>query len=119
MPRLIGKQTNSGGYIALLLLAAIGAVGVMEYAGAIDMIPHFGSDYVGDPGLSSQNRRPHALENPPDNQPFENQQPAIGHQPPVQSAPSVVQPGPPTSGQIYPQPNTQLTEPNPLPSSAY
>jgi hypothetical protein len=55
MPRLIGKQTNSNGYIALMLLAAVGTVGVMEYTGVIDIIPQFGKDYLGQPDLSYRN----------------------------------------------------------------
>ncbi len=49
MPRLVGKPSNGGAYVALLLLAAIGIAGVAEYTGAINEVPEFGSDYLGAP----------------------------------------------------------------------
>lgn len=49
MPRLVGKPSNSGAYVALLLLAAVGIASVAEYTGVINEVPGFGSDYVGAP----------------------------------------------------------------------
>jgi hypothetical protein len=57
MPRLVGKQSNGSGYIALLLLAAAGTVGAMEYAGIINVIPGFGKDYLGEPDVSHESEQ--------------------------------------------------------------
>ncbi|MBW4660416.1 MAG: hypothetical protein KME15_17220 [Drouetiella hepatica Uher 2000/2452] len=52
MPRLVGKPSNGGAYVALLLLAAVGIAGVAEYTGVINEVPGFGSDYVGVPAIT-------------------------------------------------------------------
>ena len=53
MPRLVGKPSNGGTYVALLLLAAVGIAGVAEYTGVIDEVPGFGTDYLGAPANSN------------------------------------------------------------------
>ncbi|NJP08863.1 MAG: hypothetical protein HC866_04765 [Leptolyngbyaceae cyanobacterium RU_5_1] len=42
MPRLIGKQSNSGQYVGALLIVAIATAGCVEYFGVIDFVPNFG-----------------------------------------------------------------------------
>jgi hypothetical protein len=42
MPRLVGKQSNNGALVSLLLIAAIAAAIGLEYKGAIDIVPGFG-----------------------------------------------------------------------------
>lgn len=42
MPRLTGKQANSIGPIALLLIAIAVLLGSLEYVGVVDFIPGFG-----------------------------------------------------------------------------
>jgi hypothetical protein len=44
MPRLVGKRSNSGASLGLLLIAAVAAYGVLEYSGTVDLIPHIGQD---------------------------------------------------------------------------
>ena len=61
MPRLVGRQSNGGASVVLLLLIAIGAATALEYEGVINVVPDFGKDYVGGktpvglPGLSFNN----------------------------------------------------------------
>ncbi|HEY9644502.1 MAG TPA: hypothetical protein V6C57_28660 [Coleofasciculaceae cyanobacterium] len=116
MPRLIGKQTNSGGYIALLLLAAAGTVGVMEYAGAVDIFPHIdiGNGYVGETSYKHQHRQLGALENRQ-----ENQQPVINpHTTDQQLMKRFEQPAK-AQGDPNPvdrQPYTQPSQPSSLPN---
>jgi hypothetical protein len=44
MPRLVGKQSNSGLYVGLVCFAAIAVAGTvaMEYFGVINTVPGFG-----------------------------------------------------------------------------
>lgn len=44
MPRLVGKQSNEGLLVSLLVLAAIAVVTGLEYTGIINVIPGFGKD---------------------------------------------------------------------------
>ena len=44
MPRLVGKQSNDGLLISLLVLAAIAVATGLEYTGAINVVPGFGKD---------------------------------------------------------------------------
>lgn len=46
MPRLVGRQSNTGSYatFAFLLGLVIGAGVISEYLGAINLIPGFGQD---------------------------------------------------------------------------
>jgi hypothetical protein len=44
MPRLVGKQSNDGLLISLIVLAAIAAATGLEYTGAINVVPGFGKD---------------------------------------------------------------------------
>jgi hypothetical protein len=46
MPRLVGKQSNSGLYVGLVCFAAIAVAGTvaMEYFGVINTVPGFGKD---------------------------------------------------------------------------
>lgn len=44
MPRLVGKQSNSGLSAGLFLLISIGILGTLEYVGAIDFIRNFGAE---------------------------------------------------------------------------
>ena len=44
MPRLVGKQSNEGLLVSLLVLAAIAVVTGLEYTGAINVVPGFGKD---------------------------------------------------------------------------
>lgn len=46
MPRLMGRQTNTGSYVtvAFILGLAIGAGVILEYLGAINLIPAFGQE---------------------------------------------------------------------------
>ncbi|GEM_PF-1875480 len=44
MPRLVGKQSNSGLSVGLFLLISIGVLGALEYIGTIDVIPNFGTE---------------------------------------------------------------------------
>jgi hypothetical protein len=56
MPRLVGKQSGSPVYVGIVLvLALVGAVG-LEYFGAINVIPGFGSEpqVTGNSKLPSQ-----------------------------------------------------------------
>lgn len=46
MPRLVGKQSNEGTYLGLVLIALVAAFGVLEYSGAIDVVPNFGQEKV-------------------------------------------------------------------------
>ena len=39
MPRLVGRQSNSGVYVVLLLLIAVGVVGTLEYFGVTNLLP--------------------------------------------------------------------------------
>ena len=55
MPRLIGKQSSGGLSVGLLLLITVGALGTLEYAGAIDLIPNFGLDRSYYPGTPAPN----------------------------------------------------------------
>jgi hypothetical protein len=43
MPRLVGKQSNSGLYTLLCLLGFIAVVVVLEYFGVINLVDDFGS----------------------------------------------------------------------------
>jgi hypothetical protein len=43
MPRLVGKQSNSGLYVGLFLVIVIAVAVVMEYFGFIDLIDGFGN----------------------------------------------------------------------------
>jgi hypothetical protein len=45
VPRLIGKQSNSGWYVGSILILAIAIAGVFEYTGFINVIPGFGREY--------------------------------------------------------------------------
>jgi hypothetical protein len=43
MPRLVGKRSNKGViYAGVLFVLAIATFGVLEYTGAVDVIPNFG-----------------------------------------------------------------------------
>jgi hypothetical protein len=46
MPRLVGKQSNSGLYVGLVCFAAIAVAGTvaMEYFGIINTVPGFGKN---------------------------------------------------------------------------
>lgn len=44
MPRLVGKQSNSGLSVGLFLLISIAVLGALEYVGAVDLIPSFGAE---------------------------------------------------------------------------
>ena len=44
MPRLIGKQSNSGWYVGSLLILAIAIAGIFEYTGFINVIPGLGRE---------------------------------------------------------------------------
>jgi hypothetical protein len=44
MPRLVGKRSNNGASLGLLLIAAVAAYGVLEYSGTVDLIPHVGQN---------------------------------------------------------------------------
>ncbi len=44
MPRLVGKQSNTGLYASLILLAAVAGFVGLEYIGAINVIPGFGKE---------------------------------------------------------------------------
>lgn len=44
MPRLVGKRSNSGAGLGLLLIAAVAAYGVLEYSGTVDLIPYVSQD---------------------------------------------------------------------------
>jgi hypothetical protein len=46
MPRLVGKQSNSGWYVGLFCVVAIAAAGTvaLEYCGIINEIPGFGKN---------------------------------------------------------------------------
>lgn len=46
MPRLVGKQSNKTGSIAVFLAAIAAFVLVLEYSGLIDFIPQFGRQDV-------------------------------------------------------------------------
>ncbi len=39
MPRLVGRQSNSGLSVVLLLLLAVGFVGMLEYFGVTNFLP--------------------------------------------------------------------------------
>ncbi len=43
MPRLEGRRSNTGLYLVLLLVVLLVILLVLEYTGAIDLIPNFGS----------------------------------------------------------------------------
>ncbi|MGB3493515.1 MAG: hypothetical protein WBA57_12350 [Elainellaceae cyanobacterium] len=45
MPRLIGKQSNSGWYVGSAFILAIAIVVACEYTGLINIIPGFGREY--------------------------------------------------------------------------
>jgi hypothetical protein len=47
MPRLVGKQSNGGTSVFLLLLIAIGITSALEYEGIINVVPGFGRDFIG------------------------------------------------------------------------
>lgn len=42
MPRLEGERSNTGMYLVLLLVLLLIALVLLEYFGAIDLIPNFG-----------------------------------------------------------------------------
>ena len=42
MPRLEGERSNTGLYIALLLVLLLVALVLLDYFGAINLIPNFG-----------------------------------------------------------------------------
>jgi hypothetical protein len=44
MPRLVGKQSNDGLFISLIVLIAIAVATGLEYTGAINVAPGFGKD---------------------------------------------------------------------------
>ena len=44
MPRLVGKQSNRGLYVGLVLLAAVAGFVGLEYTGVINVIPGFGKE---------------------------------------------------------------------------
>ncbi len=44
MPRLVGKQSNSGLSVGLFLLISMGVLVTLEYAGTIDVVPNFGTE---------------------------------------------------------------------------
>jgi len=44
MPRLVGKQSNTGSYVALIALVAIAGFIGLEYAGVINVVPGFGKE---------------------------------------------------------------------------
>lgn len=49
MPRLVGKKSNSGLYVGLVLvIAAIGAV-ALEYFGVVNYVPNFGREISNQP----------------------------------------------------------------------
>jgi hypothetical protein len=84
MPRLVGRQSNGGASVILLLLIAIGAATALEYEGVINVVPNFGKDYVGDktpaglPRFSFDNGTPDntgtsGAANAPANQPASSQ----------------------------------------------
>ena len=52
MPRLVGKQSNDGLIVSLLMIAAIAIATGLEYTGIINVVPGFGKD---NPTLSSDN----------------------------------------------------------------
>ena len=58
MPRLVGRQSNSGASILLLLLIAIGVASALEYEGVIDVAPNFGKSFVGDRSTSQPSPLP-------------------------------------------------------------
>ncbi len=43
MPRLEGKRSNTGLYLVLLAVVLLVIVLVLEYIGALDLIPGFGT----------------------------------------------------------------------------
>ncbi len=43
MPRLEGKRSNSGLYIILLIVVLLVILLVLEYTGAVNLIPNFGA----------------------------------------------------------------------------
>ncbi|NJR64936.1 MAG: hypothetical protein HC772_05850 [Leptolyngbyaceae cyanobacterium CRU_2_3] len=97
MPRLIGKQANGSGYMALLLLISAGAVGAMEYVGAIDIVPNFGREWVHGSALPSNDRQPGIADS----------QPSLASPDNGQSA----------NGQRHEQPMLQLGNPTPAPNA--
>ena len=44
MPRLVGKQSNSGLYVGLALLVAILGAVALEYFGVVNYVPNFGRE---------------------------------------------------------------------------
>jgi hypothetical protein len=44
MPRLVGKQSNDGLLVSLIMLVAIAVATGLEYTGAINVVPGFGKD---------------------------------------------------------------------------
>jgi len=42
MPRLEGKRSNSGLYIILVIVALLAILLVLEFTGAMDLIPNIG-----------------------------------------------------------------------------
>ncbi|NJR37558.1 MAG: hypothetical protein HC781_00400 [Leptolyngbyaceae cyanobacterium CSU_1_4] len=46
MPRLVGKQSNDGLRVSLVMLTAIAIAAGLEYVGIIDLVPGFGKDNV-------------------------------------------------------------------------
>jgi len=52
MPRLVGKQSNDGLIVSLVMIAAITIATGLEYTGIINVVPGFGKDT---PTLSSEN----------------------------------------------------------------
>ena len=44
MPRLVGKQSNEGLLVSLLMIAAIAIATGLEYTGIINVVPGFGQD---------------------------------------------------------------------------
>jgi hypothetical protein len=52
MPRLVGKQSNEGLIVSLLMIAAIAIATGLEYTGIINVVPGFGKD---NPTFSANN----------------------------------------------------------------
>ncbi len=43
MPRLEGKQSNSGLYIVLLVVVLLAILVAFEFTGTMDLVPNFGA----------------------------------------------------------------------------
>ncbi len=46
MPRLVGKQSDNDGYIAVTLIAIAAIAVAVEYSGLVNFVPGFGRDNV-------------------------------------------------------------------------